>query len=109
MINRLNQACFGFDDTVIRNIAEGHMFGAVELGQYVVIDNNIIVGIVYVYKRISEYDGEEFYIDGLGGLGVLPEYQGKGYARKLVESALQMSYDIGGYCLFIYRRRRNCL
>lgn len=82
------------------------MFGAAELGAYVLLDGAIIVGIIYIYKRLSEYDGQEFYIGGFGGLGILPSYRGKGYARQLVHKSIQMSYDAGVdiACLFIDRR-----
>lgn len=104
MIDRVNEICFGFDLAVVKQ-DEGHMFGAVESGAYVLLDENQIVGILYIYKRLSEYDGQEFYIGGFGGLGILPDYRGKGYARQMVEKALQMSYEMGVdiACLFVDR------
>lgn len=81
---------------------ENHLFGAVETGVYAAFDGQRIVGICYVYKRMTEYEGEELYIGGIGGLAVAPEYSGRGRARKLVECALQKSYEIGVdvACLF---------
>lgn len=92
-----------FEDEVSAD--EGDFFGAVELGSFLLLDERKIVGLVYVYKRLNEYNGQEYYIGGLGGLVVMPEYRGKGYARQLVEKALQMSHEIGVdvACLFIER------
>ncbi len=103
MIDSLNKVCFGIDEAALKNQSEGHLFGAVETGEYVALDKQKIVGIVYVYKRLTHYGGDEFYIGGIGGLAVAPEYRGKGYARRLVESGLKMSYEIGVdvACLFI--------
>ena len=103
MIDSLNKICFGIDETILNNQSEGHYFGAEEAGVCVAMDDRKIIGIAYVYKRLTHYDGDEFYIGGIGGLAVAPEYRGKGYARKLVESGLKMSYEIGVdvACLFI--------
>jgi|GEM_PF-1162852 len=104
MLKIIKQTCFGIDiETIINDKEKGHPFGAVELGVFLLFDEDIIVGCVYVYKRLTEYDGQEYYIGGLGGLAVMPEYQGKGYARQLSEKALKMCYDIGVdvACLFM--------
>lgn len=104
MINAVNKKCFGFDDTEI-NQDEGHMFGAVEFGAYLLLDNTKIVGVSYLYKRLSEYDGQKFNIGGFGGLGILPDYRGNGYARQMVEKSLHLAYEVGVdiACLFTDR------
>lgn len=104
MINTVNKTCFGFDETEI-NQDEGHMFGAVEFGAYLLFDNAQIVGVSYLYKRNSEYDGQEFYLGGFGGLGVMPDYRGMGYARQMVEKSLHLAYEVGVdiACLFTDR------
>lgn len=112
MIDIINKICFSDsgktdksnENTAVESVKdEGHPHGAVELGKFLLFDNDKIVGQVFVHKRLTEYDGQDYYIGGFGGLAVLPEYRGKGYARQLVEKALQMSYDIGVdvACLYI--------
>ena len=64
-------------------------------GMFVLFDGERVVGWVAVHKTLTEYDGQEYYLGGFGGLAVLPEYRGKGYARKLAEAALKKSYEIG--------------
>jgi len=70
-------------------------YSAPEDGMFLLFDCNRAVGRVAVHKVLTEYNGQEYYLGGFGGLAVLPEYQGKGYARKLAEAALKKSYEIG--------------
>lgn len=105
MLKIVEQTCFGISEYETENNEEGHLFGAIESGVFLLFDDEKIVGCAYVYKRLTEYDGQEYYIGGLGGLAVMPEYQGNGYARQLTEKALKMSCDIGVdvACLFTSR------
>lgn len=104
MLNAINKVYFGFDDTEI-NQEEGRMFGAKEFGAYLLLDNTTIVGVSYLYKRLSEYDGQQFYIGGFGGLGILPDYRGNGYARRMIEKSLHLTAEVGVdiACLFTDR------
>ena len=105
MLNVIEKTCFGFSAAeIISNKENGHPF-AVELGAFLLFDDEKIVGNAFLYKRLTEYDGQDYYIGGLGGLAVMPEYRGKGYARQLTEKTLKMSCDIGVdiACLFIDR------
>jgi len=99
MLKVIEETCFGIF-TISQE--EGHCFGAVEIGVFVLLDKDKIVGNAYLYKRLTEYDGQKYFIGGLGGLAVMPKYRGKGYARQLVEKTLEMAYDIGVdvACLF---------
>ena len=105
MLKDVEKSCFGILDYETKNNEEGHHFGAIELGAFSLINNDKIVGCAYVYKRLTEYDGQKYYIGGFGGLAVMPEYQGNGYARQLAEKATKLSYDIGVdvACLFTSR------
>ncbi|MDR2505218.1 MAG: GNAT family N-acetyltransferase [Oscillospiraceae bacterium] len=106
MLRIVEKTCFGISSAkIMENKEEGHPFGAVELGAFLLFDDKRIVGNAFLYKRLTEYDGQNYYIGGLGGLAVMPEYRGKGYARQLTERTLNMSYDIGVdvACLFTSR------
>ena len=103
MLKIVETTCFGISSEQIMETKEvGHPFGAVELGAFLLFDDNKIVGHAFLYKRLTEYDGQAYYIGGVGGLAVIPEYRGKGYARWLTEKTLKESYDIGVdvACLF---------
>jgi len=102
MLNGIERTCFGLSSTEIESEDEGHPFGAVELGAFLLFDDEKIVGNAYLYKRLTEYDGQEYYLGGFGGLAVMPANRGKGYARRLAEETLKKAYDIGVdvACLF---------
>ena len=70
-------------------------YSAPEDGMFLLFDGERAVGRVAVHKVLTEYDGKKYWLGGFGGLAVLPEYQGKGYARKLAEAALEKCYEIG--------------
>ena len=106
MLNDIEVTCFGFSSVeAIKNTEEGHPLGAVELGVFVLFEDGQIVGNAYLYKRLTAYDGQEFYIGGFGGLAVMPDYRGRGYARQLAEAALKKAHDTGVdvACLFTSR------
>jgi GNAT superfamily N-acetyltransferase len=116
MIETINIACFGAPENYAEEYArklenneevEPHPHGAVELGKFLLFDGEQVVGQVFVHKRLVDYDGEEYYIGGFGGLAVMPEYTGKGYARQLAEKALAMSYDIGVDVACLYTGREE--
>jgi len=70
-------------------------WSAPNVGLFLLFDSERTVGRVTVHKVPTEYNGQEYYLGGFGGLAVLPEYQGKGYARKLAEAALEKAREIG--------------
>lgn len=70
-------------------------WSAPEDGMFLLFDGERVVGRAAVHKILSEYNGREYYLGGFGGLAILPEYQGKGYGRKLAETALDKAYEIG--------------
>jgi GNAT superfamily N-acetyltransferase len=70
-------------------------YSAPEDGMFLLFDGERAIGRVAVHKVQSDYDGKKYFLGGFGGLAVLPEYQGKGYARKLAEAALEKASEIG--------------
>ena len=107
-LDDIEKACFGFSSTECIENGEVNLF-AVDLGVFLLFDDEKIVGNVFLYKRLSEYDGQSYCLGGLGGLAVMPEYRGKGYARQLAEKALKMSYDIGIDVACLFMNRDNSL
>ena len=96
MLYAIEKTCFGFSSSdVMNNTEEGHSLGAAELGVFMLLDNEKVVGNAYLYKRLAAYDGQEYCIGGFGGLAVMPAYRGRGYARQLAEAALKKAYGIG--------------
>lgn len=65
------------------------------LGKFLLYnDDGKIVGRNGIHIRKSEYDGEIYTLGGFGGLGVLPEYRGHGYATILTKMAIDKLYEI---------------
>ena len=109
MLNKIEEICFGFSSAALvesmEKNHEGHLFGVAELGVLALFDCKKIVGNAYLYKRKTEYDGQDCTIGGLGGLAILPAYRGQGHGRQLIEKALEMAREIGVdvACLFTER------
>ena len=96
-VDIINETCLSGDpDELKEEFDEStYEYSAPEDGMFLLFDGERAVGRAAVHKVLTEYNGQEYYLGGFGGLAVLPEYQGKGYARKLAEAALEKSYKIG--------------
>ena len=96
-VDIINDTCLGGDSEGTEENFDINTYGysAPEDGMFLLFDGERAVGRAAVHKTPTEYNGQEYYLGGFGGLAVLPEYQGKGYARKLAEAALEKAYEIG--------------
>ena len=105
-LKTIEETCFEISsEEIMKNGEKGHPFGAIECGVLVLLDGGEIVGNAYVYKRQAEYDGQKYFLGGIGGLAVMPEYRGMGYARQLTAQALNIAAELGVdiACLFMDR------
>jgi len=95
-VDIINDTCLGDSDGSEEEFDEStYEYSAPEDGMFLLFDDERAVGRAAVHKVLTDYDGQEYYLGGFGGLAVLPEYQGKGYGRMLAEAALEKSYEIG--------------
>jgi len=95
-VDIINDICLGGDSGGIEEFdINTYGYSAPEDGMFLLFDGERAVGRAAVHKVPTEYNGQEYYLGGFGGLAVLPEYQGKGYARKLAEAAMEKAYEIG--------------
>jgi len=96
-VDIINNICLGGDceGTQEEFDITTYEYSAPEDGMFLLLDGEKAVGRAAVHKVLTEYNGQEYYLGGFGGLAVLPEYQGKGYARKLAEAAMEKAYEIG--------------
>jgi ribosomal protein S18 acetylase RimI-like enzyme len=53
----------------------------------VAITNQLVVGIIILWKRTIQYHGKPIVIGGMGGVGVQKEYRGKGIATNMLTLA----------------------
>lgn len=69
-----------------------------ELDLVIEVDNQIIGNIMYTKTRLVDESGEEKNILTFGPVCILPEYQRKGYGKKLMEYSFQqaaaLDYDV---------------
>jgi GNAT superfamily N-acetyltransferase len=98
-VDIINNVClsgdtYGNEEETEFNI-NTYEYSAPEDGMFLLFDGERAIGRAAVHKVLTEYDGQEYCLGGFGGLAVLPEYQGRGYARKLAEAALERAYEIG--------------
>ena len=50
----------------------------------VAITNQLVVGIIILWKRTTQYHGKPIVVGGLGGVGVKKEYRGRGIATNML-------------------------
>lgn len=69
-----------------------------ELDFVIEVDNEIIGNIMYTKTKLIDESGEEKDILTFGPVCILPEYQRKGYGKKLIqysfEQAIALDYDV---------------
>jgi ribosomal protein S18 acetylase RimI-like enzyme len=53
----------------------------------VAITNQMVVGIIILWKRTVQYHGKPIVVGGLGGVGVQKEYRGRGIATSMLTTA----------------------
>ena len=95
-VDFINEICLSDEsDEDVEFDESTYEYSAPEDGIFLLFDDDRVVGRAAVHKVLTEYDGQEYYLGGFGGLAVLPLYQGKGYARKLAEAALKKANEIG--------------
>lgn len=64
-------------------------------------DGHLIGHIMYVRAELTASDGSRIPVMTFGPLSILPEYQGKGYGRFLLEKSMEKALDMGACALCI--------
>ncbi len=80
------------------HVMRSHEDFVAELDFVIEIDNEIIGNIMYTKTKLIDESGEVKHILTFGPVCILPEYQRKGYGKKLIqysfEQALALGYDV---------------
>ncbi|SCZ05912.1 GNAT family N-acetyltransferase [Alkaliphilus peptidifermentans] len=66
------------------------------------IDGNVVGNIVYTRSKIIGDNGECIDVITFGPLSVIPEYQGKGVGRMLIEHTIENAKELGFRAVLIY-------
>lgn len=88
----------GCDEHYLVHVMRSHKDFIPELDFVVEVDNEIIGNIMYTKAKLVDEFGEEKDILTFGPVCILPEYQRKGYGKKLLEysfeEAVALGYDV---------------
>lgn len=78
-----------------------------ELDLVIEVDNEIIGNIMYTKTKLIDESGEEKDILTFGPVCILPEYQRKGYGKKLMEYSFEQAAALGYDVIVIYGNPNN--
>ncbi len=78
-----------------------------ELDLVIEVDNRIIGNIMYTRARLVDESGEEKDILTFGPVCILPEYQRKGYGKRLMEYSFERAAALGYDLIVIYGNPNN--
>lgn len=78
-----------------------------ELDFVLEVDGKIIANIMYTKSKLIGEDGNEKEILTFGPLSVLPEYQRKGYGKKLMEYSFEKAAAMGFDAVVIFGNPEN--
>lgn len=88
----------GCDEHYLVHIMRSHKDFLPELDFVIEVDDQIIGNIMYTKAKLVDDSGEEKAILTFGPVCILPEYQRKGYGKKLIgysfEKAAALGYDV---------------
>lgn len=97
----------GCDEHYLAHILRGHADFITELDFVLTLDGKIIANIMYTRARLADETGAEKEIVTFGPLGVLPEYQRRGYGKKLLEHSLGKAAEMGFEAAVIFGNPEN--
>ncbi|WP_058302817.1 GNAT family N-acetyltransferase [Gorillibacterium timonense] len=78
-----------------------------ELALVLEVDNQIIGNIMYTKTKLVDESGEEKSILTFGPVCILPEYQRKGYGKKLLEYSFEQAALLGYDVIVIFGNPNN--
>ncbi|SDH84687.1 Predicted N-acetyltransferase YhbS [Desulfosporosinus hippei DSM 8344] len=88
----------GCNEHYLVHVMRSHKDFLTELDLVIEVDNQIIGNIMYTKTKLMDESGEEKDILTFGPVCILPEYQRKGYGKKLMEysfeQAAALDYDV---------------
>lgn len=98
------------------HIMRGHEDFIPELDLVIELDGQVIGNIMYTKAKLTDEAGNEKEILTFGPVSILPEYQRKGYGKKLMEysfeKAVSLGYDIvvifGSPANYVSRGFKSC-
>lgn len=78
-----------------------------ELDLVIEVDHQIIGNIMYTKNKLVDEAGNEKVILAFGPVSILPEYQRKGYGKKLIEYSFKKAAELGYDTIVIFGNPGN--
>lgn len=89
------------------HVMRSHEDFLAELDFVIEADNQIIGNIMYTKARLIDESGEKKEILTFGPVCILPEYQRKGYGKKLIEYSFEQAFKLGYGVIVIFGNPGN--
>ncbi len=97
----------GCDEHYLVHVMRTHEDFIPELAFVIEHEGSIIANVMYAKAKISDEKGNENEILTFGPLSVMPEYQRKGYGRKILEHSFEKAIELGYDAIVIFGNPEN--
>lgn len=97
----------GCGEHYLVHVMRSHKDFIPELDFVIEVDNEIIGNVMYTKTRLVDESGEEKDILTFGPVCILPEYQRKGYGKKLLEYSFEKARALGYDVIVIFGNPGN--
>lgn len=112
-VEELTRKCFwnlyipGCNEHYLVHVMRSHVDFLPELDLVIEVDNQIIGNIMYTKAKLIDESGAEKEILTFGPVCILPEYQRKGYGKKLLEYSFEQAVALGYDVIVIFGNPNN--
>ena len=97
----------GCDEHYLVHIMRTHKDFIPELDFVIEVDGQVIGNIMYTKAKLIDESGEEKEILSFGPVSILPEYQRRGYGKKLIEYSFEKAAALGYDVIVIFGNPGN--
>ena len=97
----------GCSEHYLAHVLRGHKDFVPELDLIIEEDNKIVGNVMYVRSKLVDENGNEKEVLTFGPLGILPEYQRKGYGKQLLEHSFVKARELGYEAVVIFGNPEN--
>ncbi|HHU92905.1 MAG TPA: N-acetyltransferase [Halanaerobiaceae bacterium] len=97
----------GCDEHYLVHIMRTHKDFIPELDFVIEVDGQVIGNIMYTKAKLIDESGEEKEILSFGPVSILPEYQRRGYGKKLIEYSFEKAAVLGYDVIVIFGNPGN--
>ncbi len=102
-----NLHCQGCNEHYLVHIMRNHKDFIADLDFVLEIDGRIVANIMYTKSKLVDEKGYEKEVLTFGPLSVLPEYQRKGYGKRIMEHSFKKCVELGYDTIVIFGNPEN--